>query len=146
MTIIWGLLSIAFSLLLINAESALDIWWQISGIFGGGILGLFLIAISKVKITVLKRTVMKDLVDAYKAGAEETAEHECEVFKEGQEFIVENLGMPEGFCSWAWADIQRDVTVLALGGDFPWIKQKGVGISCCTDGLRPVIFKLERIE
>ena len=102
--------------------------------------------ISKVKITVLKRTVMKDLVDAYKAGAEETAEHECEVFKEGQEFIVENLGMPEGFCSWAWADIQRDVTVLALGGDFPWIKQKGVGISCCTDGLRPVIFKLERIE
>jgi len=26
------------------------------------------------------------------------------------------------------------------------MKEKGVVISCCTDGLRPVIFKLERIE
>ncbi len=51
MTIIWGLLSIAFSLLLINAESALDIWWQISGIFGGGILGLFLLAVFNVKVS-----------------------------------------------------------------------------------------------
>ncbi|NNE75705.1 MAG: sodium:solute symporter, partial [Pricia sp.] len=49
-TVVWGVLGIAFSLLLINAESALDIWWQISGIFGGGILGLFLLAIFNVKI------------------------------------------------------------------------------------------------
>lgn len=49
-TVIWGLLGIIFSLLLINAKSALDIWWQISGIFGGGILGLFLLAIFNVKI------------------------------------------------------------------------------------------------
>lgn len=49
-TVIWGFLGIIFSLLLINAQSALDIWWQISGIFGGGILGLFLLAIFNVKI------------------------------------------------------------------------------------------------
>ncbi|MFK5971689.1 MAG: sodium/solute symporter [Flavobacteriaceae bacterium] len=49
-TVVWGLLGILFSFLLINAESALDIWWQISGIFGGGILGLFLLAIFNVKI------------------------------------------------------------------------------------------------
>ncbi|SHJ29902.1 sodium:solute symporter family transporter [Pseudozobellia thermophila] len=49
-TIVWGVLGILFSLLLINAESALDIWWQISGIFGGGILGLFLLAIFNVEI------------------------------------------------------------------------------------------------
>lgn len=49
-TIIWGVLGIAFALLLINAQSALDTWWQISGIFGGGILGLFLLAIFNVKI------------------------------------------------------------------------------------------------
>jgi len=54
--------------------------------------------------------------------------------------------MPKGFCSWAWADIQRDVTVLALGGDFPWVKEKGVTFSSCTDGFRPVIFKLERMK
>ena len=36
---------------MINAKSALDVWWQISGIFGGGILGLFILAIANVKIT-----------------------------------------------------------------------------------------------
>ncbi len=49
-TIIWGIMGILFALLLIGAESALDIWWQISGIFGGGILGLFLIGIFNIKI------------------------------------------------------------------------------------------------
>lgn len=50
-TILWGVLGIVFSFMLINAKSALDIWWQISGIFGGGILGLFLLAIFHVKLT-----------------------------------------------------------------------------------------------
>ncbi len=50
-TVLWGILGILFALLLINAESALDIWWQISGIFGGGILGLFLLAVFNVKIS-----------------------------------------------------------------------------------------------
>ncbi|MCF6222482.1 MAG: sodium/solute symporter [Flavobacteriaceae bacterium] len=50
-TVIWGVFGIAFALLMINATSALDLWWQISGIFGGGILGLFLLAIFNVKIT-----------------------------------------------------------------------------------------------
>lgn len=53
-TIVWGVLGIAFALLMINAKSALDIWWQISGIFGGGILGLFLLAVFKIKITNLQ--------------------------------------------------------------------------------------------
>ncbi len=50
-TVIWGILGIGFALLMISAKSALDVWWQISGIFGGGILGLFLLAIYKVKIS-----------------------------------------------------------------------------------------------
>jgi len=53
-TVLWGFLGIGFALLLIDAESALDIWWQISGIFGGGILGLFLLAIFNVKIKLLQ--------------------------------------------------------------------------------------------
>lgn len=53
-TIIWGILGIGFALLMIQAKSALDVWWQISGIFGGGILGLFLLAIYNVKITKLQ--------------------------------------------------------------------------------------------
>lgn len=48
----WGILGILFALLLINARSALDIWWEISGIFGGGILGLFLLALFRVRISI----------------------------------------------------------------------------------------------
>jgi SSS family solute:Na+ symporter len=50
-TVLWGLLGTAFALLMIRAHSALDVWWQISGIFGGGILGLFLLSLLRVRIT-----------------------------------------------------------------------------------------------
>jgi SSS family solute:Na+ symporter len=50
-TVVWGLAGIAFALLLIKAQSALDIWWIIAGIFGGGILGLFLLSIFNITIT-----------------------------------------------------------------------------------------------
>jgi uncharacterized repeat protein (TIGR04076 family) len=69
----------------------------------------------------------------------------CPLLQIGKEFLVKGINMPEEFCSWAWADIQRDVAHIALGGDFPWIGKPGTMISCCTDGLRPVIFKLERL-
>ncbi|HBG26541.1 MAG: hypothetical protein A2Y10_01090 [Planctomycetes bacterium GWF2_41_51] len=49
-TVVWGGLSIIFAVLMIRAQSALNIWWQISGIFGGGILGLFILALCKVKL------------------------------------------------------------------------------------------------
>ncbi|MDR3198981.1 MAG: sodium:solute symporter [Planctomycetaceae bacterium] len=43
-TIIWGCLGTAAALVLIRlTDSALDIWWTLVGIFGGGMLGLFLI-------------------------------------------------------------------------------------------------------
>lgn len=53
--------------------------------------------------------------------------------------------MPEGFCSWAWADIQRDVLVVMSGGSISWFNRKNMSIVCCTDALRPVVFKIERI-
>ena len=49
-TVLWGLLGTGFALLMIKAESALDVWWQISGIFGGGILGLFLLSLMRVRL------------------------------------------------------------------------------------------------
>lgn len=42
-TITWGILGTGVALLLINVASALDAWWTLSGIFGGGMLGLFLL-------------------------------------------------------------------------------------------------------
>ena len=40
-----GAIATIASLAMINAKTALDVWWQMSAIFGGGMLGLFLSAI-----------------------------------------------------------------------------------------------------
>jgi len=44
-TVALGLLGTAAALAMIKAKSALDVWWQISAIFGGGMLGLFLLGL-----------------------------------------------------------------------------------------------------
>jgi len=49
-TVIWGILGIGFACMMLKARSVLDVWWTMSGIFGGGILGLFLLALMKVKL------------------------------------------------------------------------------------------------
>jgi len=49
-TVVWGILGTGFAILMIKAASALDTWWAISGIFGGGILGLFLLALMKIRL------------------------------------------------------------------------------------------------
>ena len=96
---------------------------------------------AKVKIKVLKRLVHKEFLEEFA----ESVWPPCERLNEGQEFISESVNMPTGFCSWAWADIQKYVMTLARGGNFRGTKP-GIFITCCTDGYRPVIFKLERIN
>jgi len=98
----------------------------------------------KVKITVLKRFSPSEVFEKSPVTPVEPLEA-CKLFRDGQEFIIEDGRMPEGFCSGAWHTMYSDVGILAFGGDLPWYKEKGVAINCCTDGLRPVIFKLERI-
>lgn len=45
-TIAWGILGTGLALLLVRlTQGALDIWWTLSGIFGGGMTGLFLLGI-----------------------------------------------------------------------------------------------------
>jgi hypothetical protein len=34
----------------------------------------------------------------------------------------------------------------SLGGNFPSSQREGVNISCRVDGVRPVIFKIQRLE
>ncbi len=93
-----------------------------------------------VKITVLKRTQTPDLVGRY-------TDHQwdaCERLAEGQEFLSVGANMPDGFCSWAWSDIQKYVLTLARGGNLLG-PRPGCFVTCCTDGFRPVIFALERM-
>lgn len=98
----------------------------------------------KVKITVLKTTLDKDLALEY--GAEGLGP--CPMLLAGQTFYAD-YAKPEGFCDEAWKAIYQYVFALAHGmgeelfyyGD--WIRKPGVAICSCNDGLRPVIFKLE---
>jgi len=101
---------------------------------------------SKVKITVLKKFKPSE-VFGDKLPADTNIKDACSVFSPGQEYIIGEDGkVPEGFCVWAWNDLYSALTHLRFGGDFPWMKDKGTIIACCSDGLRPVIFKLERMK
>jgi solute:Na+ symporter, SSS family len=42
-TVIFGLMGMTTGLAMIGVKSLLDIWWELSGIFAGGMLGLFLL-------------------------------------------------------------------------------------------------------
>ncbi|MBS0030019.1 sodium:solute symporter [Chitinophaga sp. 22321] len=49
-TMVTGVLAILFGISMIGVKSILDMWWELSGIFAGGMLGLFLLGIvSKTK-------------------------------------------------------------------------------------------------
>ncbi len=103
---------------------------------------------TKVKITVVKKLNVKDLYEdnpplQYK---EKWMTPECDRFELGQEFLLDTIDCPPGFCSWAFADIQRDLVHMFFRGNYPWVQQKGATLSCCTDGFRPVFFKIERLE
>ena len=100
--------------------------------------------LKSVRITVLKVGMAPDLIEKYSIFGKEP--YKCDAFKEGQTFVTKLGRVPEGFCSWAWADIHRDIEILAFGANYPSTKEKGTAIVCCTDAYRPVTFKLERIE
>lgn len=92
----------------------------------------------QVKITVLRKLFHEDLVERY---TDSDGWAPCSHFEVGQEFVVSAAtpwDMPEGFCGWAWADMQQKVWGMARGGP-------NVFVTCCTDGYRPVVFLLEKL-
>ncbi len=101
---------------------------------------------SKIKITVLKGISrsevfggdVPDIIDKPKGS------DRCGLHTAGQVYLSENLGKPEGFCDWAFADIQRDLVFLAYGNKFNRVDK--IQYAACTDGTNPVVFKLERVE
>ena len=85
----------------------------------------------------------QDLADEYRRP--ELHQGPCPYYTAGQEFIVRFNERPEDFfCEWAWNDIHKALMVLMMGGDFSgWMKDGNTSITCCTDGIKPVVFKLE---
>jgi uncharacterized repeat protein (TIGR04076 family) len=91
---------------------------------------------NKIKITVLKRTLNDEWNKEFRGGRVTL----CKQFQDGQEFTIESPRVkPEGFCDWAWADIRTYVNLVDAG-------KYDTSIPCCTDGFRPVFFKVERVK
>jgi len=103
----------------------------------------------KCKITVLRREFFPDLAEKYLANPNVG---KCNKFHDGQEFILEQgdfFSMMNGeFCSEAWDAVSRYVYAALQGGSIMhgWTNDEKVMNTCCNDGVRPVIFKLERID
>ena len=103
---------------------------------------------AKCKITVLKTSFHKEYAEEYLNEEWKKSVGPCEIFKEGQEFIVDPFSaLPGGFCPWAWDDMYKTLFAFAADGNFgKWYKTDKVLITCCSDGIRPVYFKIEKIE
>jgi len=103
-----------------------------------------MVQIHKVKITVLRRFHPAEVFEKSPITSK-TSFGKCDRLEDGQEFIVENMAIPEGFCNTALLSIYSNVRLLSYGFDLPWFEEKGVALNSCTDGFRPVVFKLQRI-
>lgn len=102
--------------------------------------------LKKVKITVLRKEFYDDLADEYLTEGVQTGS--CALLNVGDTFLFEGSAkMPEGFCPWAWIDIYQSVNAISLGATFtPWNRKDNQTIVCCTDGIRPVVFRIEAVE
>ena len=99
----------------------------------------------KVKITVLKKEFYKDYAEEYLTNG--VLAGSCPELEIGDEFIYEGgAKMPYGFCPYAWQDIYSSVSDLSGSKNIDniWYKNSKTKIICCTDGVRPVAFKLEQ--
>ena len=95
------------------------------------------------KITVLKRAIFLELAEFAQGEIKQ-----CERFYDGQEFLLDgsSIAPPPDFCPWAWADLRSSILAIMSGGNLPWSSRPGLTITCCTDGIRPVVFKVERLD
>jgi len=98
------------------------------------------------KITVLKTLFHEDLAQEYRRP--DVHAGPCPFFNVGDEFVVDYLVQrPDGFaCDWAWDDLHKILMVLMLKGDYATrMKNPDNFVACCTDGIKPVVFKVERL-
>lgn len=125
----------------------------------------------KVKVTVLDKKLYPELQAQYCA---DPCSGVCPCYNVGDEYIFERYGTSDDFwhmglntlihcagdetltaggcklphCSEAWDAISRYIYTGLQGGSIMrgWMKDERVMITCCSDGTRPVIFKIERLD
>lgn len=99
----------------------------------------------KCKIEVLKTTFHQDLAKEY--GCKNIGK--CPMHKVGDVFYGD-YAKPDGLCDEAWKSMYQYVFAIAHGSEKfyygDWIDKQGVAICSCNDGIRPVIFKIEKTQ
>lgn len=125
----------------------------------------------KVKLTVIDKKLYSELQNQYCADPNAGM---CPCYHVGDEFIFERYGTADDFwhmglntlkqtvntsdgtaggtvfphCSEAWDAISRYIYTGLQGGSIMrgWMNDERVMIACCSDGTRPVIFKIQRMD
>lgn len=125
----------------------------------------------KVKVTVIDKKLYPELQKQFCADPEAGL---CPCYHIGDEFVFERYGAVDDFwhmglhtlrqtvktadevaggtqfphCSEAWDAIARYIYTGLQGGSIMrgWMNDERVMIACCSDGTRPVIFKIERMD
>ncbi|MCD8144595.1 MAG: TIGR04076 family protein [Oscillospiraceae bacterium] len=105
------------------------------------------------KITVLEAKTFPEYQEKYLADPKAGV---CPYFKAGDTFLLDQpletdesgQLMNGAFCSEAWYSVVRYVNHALQGEPVVegWTNDDRMMIACCTDGTRPVIFKVERID
>ena len=125
----------------------------------------------KIKLTVIDKKLYPELQQQYCADPNSGM---CPCYNVGDEFIFEREDGKDDFwhmglntltktdynpdtiaggpklphCSEVWDAISRYIYTGLQGGSIMkgWMKDENTMITCCSDGTRPVIFKIERID
>ena len=124
----------------------------------------------KCKMTVIDKKLYPELQAQYCADPNSGA---CPIYNVGDEYVFERYGKADDFwhiglgtltgngggdslagsaqfphCSEAWDAISRYIYTALQGGSIMrgWMNDERVMIACCSDGTRPVIFKIQRLD
>jgi len=102
---------------------------------------------NRVRITVIERTLNPEIAEEYGSAEykSSSADGRCPRFRDREALTLDGLEKPAGFCDRAWADIQGALRTVAHGGEHSFMVSRGAAIVCCTDGIRPVVFRIERV-
>ncbi len=125
----------------------------------------------KVVVTVIDKKLYPELQEQYCIDPEAGP---CPVYNVGDTFVFERYGIKDDFwhiglntlkktdgeaagvaggtvfphCSEAWDAIARYIYAASQGGSVmrQWMRDERQMIACCSDGTRPVIFRIERVD
>jgi uncharacterized repeat protein (TIGR04076 family) len=98
----------------------------------------------KMKVTVLKIPTPEEIWDEMPLTLKISGP--CPYYTVGQEFIIDRVEKPEGFCNYAWNALFPYLLTIRWGGNFSeFFEEPGTMLACCPDASRPVSFLIERI-